>query len=135
MKKVFFILCMLVLQAPIFAQQEKTTNLNDEEKAIIAYIDQNMPRAIALLKESVNINSGTLNIEGVKKVGALFAKEFEKKALPPWGVSSLVQVPQFRKGIFQARIFNARDAHHAKANQSHDPFNSKLAWYSSVVFA
>ena len=78
MKKVFFILCMLVLQAPIFAQQEKATNLNDEEKAIIAYIDQNMPRAIALLKESVNINSGTLNIEGVKKVGALFAKEFEK---------------------------------------------------------
>ena len=78
MKKVFFILCMLVLQAPIFAQQEKATYLNDEEKAIIAYIDQNMPRAIALLKESVNINSGTLNIEGVKKVGALFAKEFEK---------------------------------------------------------
>lgn len=67
MKKVFFILCSIVLQAPIFAQQEKATNLNDEEKAIIAYIDQNMPRAIALLKESVNINSGTLNIEGVKK--------------------------------------------------------------------
>ena len=78
MKKVLFVLCILVLQAPIFAQQEKATNLNDEEKAIIAYIDQNMPRAIALLKESVNINSGTLNIEGVKKVGALFAKEFEK---------------------------------------------------------
>ncbi len=78
MKKVFFILCSIVLQAPVFAQQGNATNLNDEEKAIIAYIDQNMPRAIALLKESVNINSGTLNIEGVKKVGALFAKEFEK---------------------------------------------------------
>lgn len=78
MKKTFFIICTLVLQAPIFAQQEQGTNLNDEEKAIIAYIDQNMPRAIALLKESVNINSGTLNVEGVKKVGALFAKEFEK---------------------------------------------------------
>jgi glutamate carboxypeptidase len=37
-----------------------------------------MPRAIALLKESVDINSGTLNIEGVKKVGAIFAREFEK---------------------------------------------------------
>lgn len=78
MKKALFILCTLVLQTPIFAQQENATNLNEEEKAIIAYIDQNMPRAIALLKESVNINSGTLNIEGVKKVGALFAKEFEK---------------------------------------------------------
>jgi glutamate carboxypeptidase len=37
-----------------------------------------MPRAIALLKESVNINSGTLNIAGVKKVGEIFAREFEK---------------------------------------------------------
>ncbi len=81
MKKALFILCTLVFQAPIFAQQEKATNLNDEEKAIIAYIDQNIPRAIALLKESVNINSGTLNIEGVKKVGALFAKEFEKSKI------------------------------------------------------
>ena len=78
MKKVLFVLCILVLQAPVFAQQEKATNLNDEEKAIIAYIDQNMPRAIALLKESVNINSGTLNIAGVKKVGEIFAREFEK---------------------------------------------------------
>jgi len=42
------------------------------------YIDANMPRAIALLKESVNINSGTLNIAGVKKVGEIFAREFEK---------------------------------------------------------
>ena len=40
-----------------------------------------MPRAIELLKASVNINSGTLNIEGVKKVGALFAKEFEAAGL------------------------------------------------------
>jgi glutamate carboxypeptidase len=31
-----------------------------------------------LLKESVNINSGTLNIAGVKKVGEIFAREFEK---------------------------------------------------------
>jgi glutamate carboxypeptidase len=42
------------------------------------YIDANMPRAIALLKESVNINSGTFNIAGVKKVGEIFAREFEK---------------------------------------------------------
>ena len=31
-----------------------------------------------LLKESVNINSGTLNIEGVRKVGELYKKELEK---------------------------------------------------------
>ena len=61
------------------AQNTKAAaSLSKEEEKIIAYIDANMPRAIALLKESVDINSGTLNIEGVKKVGAIFAREFEK---------------------------------------------------------
>jgi glutamate carboxypeptidase len=54
------------------------TTLSKEEQKVMDYIDANMPRAIALLKESVDINSGTLNIEGVKKVGAIFAREFEK---------------------------------------------------------
>jgi len=58
-----------------------TNTLTKEEQKILSYIDANMPRAIELLKESVNINSGTLNIEGVKKVGALFAKEFETAGL------------------------------------------------------
>ena len=61
------------------AQNTNTsTVLNEEEQKVIDYIDANMPRAIALLKESVNINSGTLNIAGVKKVGEIFAREFEK---------------------------------------------------------
>jgi glutamate carboxypeptidase len=54
------------------------TTLSKEEQKVMDYIDANMPRAITLLKESVDINSGTLNIEGVKKVGAIFAREFEK---------------------------------------------------------
>jgi hypothetical protein len=45
------------------------------------YIDANMPRAIELLKESVNVNSGTLNIEGVKKVGAIYKRELEKAGM------------------------------------------------------
>ena len=52
--------------------------LSKEEQQVMAWIDAHMLQAIELLKESVNINSGTLNMEGVKKVGALFAKEFEK---------------------------------------------------------
>ena len=63
----------------IHAQNSKSmTALSQEEQKVMDYIDANMPRAIALLKESVNINSGTLNIAGVKKVGAIFAREFEK---------------------------------------------------------
>ena len=63
------------------ASKEMSKGLNKEEQKMLAYIDANMPRAIALLKESVNINSGTLNIEGVKKVGALFAKELQAAGL------------------------------------------------------
>jgi glutamate carboxypeptidase len=76
-------LCLSVLAQNKNAQTNSTERktLNKEEQQILAYIDANMPRAIALLKESVNINSGTLNIEGVKKVGALFAKEFEAAGL------------------------------------------------------
>ena len=76
-------LCLSVLAQNKNVQTNTTERktLNKEEQQILAYIDANMPRAIALLKESVNINSGTLNIEGVKKVGALFAKEFEAAGL------------------------------------------------------
>jgi glutamate carboxypeptidase len=102
MKKVFVLTTMLLAAVISINAQSKTANnknaqansaitesktLNKEEQQILAYIDANMPRAIALLKESVNINSGTLNMEGVKKVGALFAKEFEAAGLQTHWVS------------------------------------------------
>ena len=82
-KSVLFFLSILIAMTSV-AQKVKTTAVNSaqglskEEQQVMAWIDAHMPQAIEMLKESVNINSGTLNIEGVKKVGALFAKEFEK---------------------------------------------------------
>jgi glutamate carboxypeptidase len=82
-KSALFFLSILITMTSL-AQQVKTTaanaaqGLSKNEQQVMAWIDAHMPQAIELLKESVNINSGTLNIEGVKKVGALFAKEFEK---------------------------------------------------------
>jgi glutamate carboxypeptidase len=84
MKKVilFSLLVIVICIRPnqkLIAQNTNTYSvLNKEEQKVMDYIDANMPRAIALLKESVNINSGTLNIAGVKKVGEIFAREFEK---------------------------------------------------------
>ena len=52
--------------------------LSPAEKKAIAWIDGHMDAAMQLLITSVNINSGTLNVEGVKKVGALYAHELEK---------------------------------------------------------
>lgn len=70
---IFFLLSTVVAVA-----QTSNEGLSADEKKVMAYIDAQMPRAIELLKESVNINSGTLNIEGVKKVGAIFAREFKQ---------------------------------------------------------
>ena len=84
--KFLFLSIAAFLSLSVGAQTNNTSkqtreSLNQEEQKILAYIDANMPRAIALLKESVNINSGTLNIEGVKKVGALFAIELQAAGL------------------------------------------------------
>jgi glutamate carboxypeptidase len=82
-KSVLFFLSILIAMTSL-AQKVKSTAANTskglsiEEQQVMAWIDAHMPQAIEMLKESVNINSGTLNIAGVKKVGALFAKEFEK---------------------------------------------------------
>ena len=76
MKKILTAVCALLLSSAIFSQ-----TLSDDEIKIITYINQHMPDAEKLLAEVVNINSGTLNKEGVKKVGAVFAKEFQKAGL------------------------------------------------------
>ena len=52
--------------------------LSAEEKKIIDLIDKHMPQSLQLLELSVNINSGTLNINGVKKTGDILRKEFDK---------------------------------------------------------
>jgi glutamate carboxypeptidase len=84
MKKTSLILLSIIIAMTSVAQKVKTTaantaqGLTKEEQQVMTWIDAHMPQAIEMLKESVNINSGTLNIDGVKKVGALFAKEFEK---------------------------------------------------------
>jgi glutamate carboxypeptidase len=51
--------------------------LSSEEKKIIEVINKNLPGNMQLLEDLVNINSGTLNVEGVRKVGDLLGKEFK----------------------------------------------------------
>ena len=96
MKKIPILLAIVFLSAIQLTAQKQSKEsinkdaektLNKEEQKLLAYIDANLPRAIDMLKESVNINSGTLNIEGVKKVGALFAKELEAAGLQTHWVS------------------------------------------------
>ena len=64
---ILFSICIGANQTVQAQTTKAATTLSKEEQKVMDYIDANMPRAIALLKESVDINSGTLNIEGVKK--------------------------------------------------------------------
>ncbi len=47
------------------------------EAAIVQHIQRDHERSLALLKESVDINSGTMNLAGVRRVGAVFEREFK----------------------------------------------------------
>jgi len=72
MEKLFSFLCALVLAITGHAQ------LRPQEITIKNYINAHINDAIKLLQQSVDINSGTLNITGVKAVGELYAVELKK---------------------------------------------------------
>jgi glutamate carboxypeptidase len=52
--------------------------LTAPEKKAVSYVNSHMSDAIALLTESVNINSGTLNKAGIKQVGDIYTRELKK---------------------------------------------------------
>ena len=45
------------------------------ENTIVIAVENAMPQALTMLEQAVNINSGTMNFEGVKHVGELFGAE------------------------------------------------------------
>lgn len=65
-------ICLLMFSNLIVAQK-----LTKIEKRIISSIEKNNTEAIDFLKEVVNINSGTMNHDGVKNVGMVFKKAYE----------------------------------------------------------
>jgi glutamate carboxypeptidase len=77
MKKIL-LSCLLPAFISVVLAQSPSSPISPVEKKITAWIDTHMDSAMSLLVASVNINSGTLNIEGVKKVGALYARQLEK---------------------------------------------------------
>ena len=54
-----------------------SAQLAEEEQAIIQEIDERADEAIDFLEESVNINSGTMNFEGIRAVYELYHEKFE----------------------------------------------------------
>ncbi len=65
-------LAFLLPSLPVLAQ------LTPTETRLASYIDSNAEQARAMLIESVNINSGTMNLAGVRRVGELLMPEYER---------------------------------------------------------
>lgn len=67
---VLFLLCI--------APGAYSQSLSPIEKKVIGTVRQLQPETEKFLEKTVNINSGTLNLEGVRENGKLLAAEFEK---------------------------------------------------------
>jgi len=66
------------LQAAKAADTKAADALSPIERRIVAEVKAGSPQALALLRQSVLINSGTMNSEGVRAVGQLFREQFKE---------------------------------------------------------
>ena len=66
---------VLTIALCIITRFSVAQSLSKTEQEIVKSITGDMQAAMSLLEASVNINSGSFNIEGVRKVGELYAKE------------------------------------------------------------
>lgn len=73
LKNLITLLVLVLFTAGSLSAQQ----LSRKEKRIVQTIEANNDDAIAFLERVVNINSGTLNRNGVKEVGKVFAEAFE----------------------------------------------------------
>jgi glutamate carboxypeptidase len=72
--KTIISLLVSTLLIPAIASGE---GLSDVEQQITLGVDRKIPHALELLERTANINSGTMNFEGVREVADAFAPEFE----------------------------------------------------------
>jgi len=65
----------LLLAAAALVPALAAAGLTPDEEALVRAVKDRSPAALELLERAVRVNSGTLNIEGVREVGAIFARE------------------------------------------------------------
>jgi glutamate carboxypeptidase len=73
MKKFTILSILLLLSLNLSAQ-----NLSETEQKILDRIDANHAEALEFLETNVNINSGTLNLEGIRKVGENYIEAYNE---------------------------------------------------------
>ncbi|MFT4031078.1 MAG: M20/M25/M40 family metallo-hydrolase [Siphonobacter sp.] len=69
---------ILTLALTVWVGWAYAQKISKEENSILKAVDKNNAASIQFLEETVNINSGTQNVEGVKKTGALYKKMLDE---------------------------------------------------------
>ena len=70
-------LAVAIMFAALSATLASAQKISPEEQKLVDYIDAHASQATALLEKTVNIESPTENLTGVRQVGAIFKAEFE----------------------------------------------------------
>jgi glutamate carboxypeptidase len=72
---------VVILALAVFVMPAYADSLSNEEQRMVEWIDAHADEAIALLKETVDIPSGTLNLQGVRDVGKVMQRELDALGL------------------------------------------------------
>lgn len=67
----------ITLLACFFAFNLQAQEITTQEGTVIEYLREHQQEQIDFLEKTVNINSGTLNLKGVKEVGMLYQEELD----------------------------------------------------------
>ncbi len=73
--------CLALAAGLVMAGPVAANSLSDNEQRMADWIDAHAEDAIALLEETVNISSGTMNPEGVREVGDVMRRELDELGL------------------------------------------------------
>src|SRR4249919_841756 len=70
-----YLVCLVALPATLRSQSSAT--LSSIERSVTRAVDSHNAEALSLLERLVNINSGTLNLAGVRQVGDVLRAQFD----------------------------------------------------------
>ena len=73
----FTFLLVCLLSSVCMSTSHASQTLDANEQAIVAWSEAHVEDAVDLLERLVNINSGTLNQQGVKDVGVVLREELD----------------------------------------------------------
>lgn len=72
---------LLLVGLVSFSASANAEELDNNEHRMVEWIDSQTENVVALLKETVDVPSGTLNQEGVRTVGAIMRRELDELGL------------------------------------------------------